>query len=55
MYIVPNVRGKVCNYNHAWRSSLIFQGFMQDFELGGGGEQGGSKMIAACESMLTHA
>ena len=25
MYIVPNVRGKVCNCHHARRSSLIFQ------------------------------
>ena len=27
--------------------------FIQDFELGGG--HGGSRMIVACESMLTHA
>ena len=31
------------------------QGFIQDFELGGGGKQDGSMMIVVCESMLTHA
>ena len=30
--------------------SLAFQGFIQDFELGGGGgKQDGSRMIVACE------
>ena len=33
--------------------SLTSQGFIQDFALGG--EQDGSRMIGACESMLTHA
>ena len=43
---MANVWDNVCNYNHAWRSSLTFQctgmgmtlysqGFIQDFELGG--------------------
>ena len=30
-------------------------GFIQDFELVGRREQDGSRMIVACESMLTHA
>ena len=30
------------------------QGFIQDFELGGG-KQDGSRMIVACESTLMHA
>ena len=31
------------------------QGFKQDFELGEGGKQDGSRMIVSCESTLTHA
>ena len=28
---------------------ISYQGFIQDFELGGGGKQDGSRMIVVCE------
>ena len=34
---------------------ISLQGFIQDFELGGGGEQGGSRMVVARKRTLTHA
>ena len=38
------------------RFNSVIQGFIQDFELGGGGggEHGGSRVVVAHESMLTH-
>ena len=42
--------GKSADINDGWIKYA--QGFIQDFELGAGGKQGGSRMIVVCE---THA
>ena len=54
---IPVVHDKMCNTQSQFipQCNLFadFQlGFTQDFEWGG--EQDGSRMIVACESMLTH-
>ena len=47
-------RDRRVHYVTSSKKRIHFQGFIQNFELGGGGEDG-SRMIVASKSMLMHA